>query len=211
MNTFSAPLLIILILGAASCRKDFNRDAGPVRDSVPVAHAEDVAGNIITDTLTEDEFKALFTEKERRAYDLSADQDLQKALEKSEGFWKNKGLIISEEIKRPEIEGYPLSLRVLANGIKRMILTRYGEAGATVTLYTLDRNYNVIGTCMLSDQGGDEDEAWRSRGEFVNDSLYNIISYGYSGSDTANQVMKSRQLIHADGTIETIIDSHVVK
>ena len=160
---------------------------------------------VVYDTISENEFRAFFRFTEAKYYNLHNDPGLMNLLNDSTRVvWRRKRLNFNGQFKTPEIWGYPLSYKVLNENIFRVTTITEGEAGNIIIAFTFNRNYDRIGTEILSSVGGDQGDVWRTGGEFINDSTFmlNVMSYSSDDSTATKRLYRQCIRFRANGQIE---------
>jgi hypothetical protein len=155
------------------------------------------------DTISMDEFKGYFKEKERQAYNIFEDTTLQQNFDSAYTFWKNKRLWINDSLKSLNIWGYPKSYKRVSPDIIRVTTVSEGENQIHIGLFTLNKYYNTVDLDFLTGFGGDEGMSDRSFGHFKNDSLYALTKWttGWE-TDSIEQVTNTCLIIRKSGIID---------
>ncbi|WKZ58135.1 MAG: hypothetical protein QY309_09665 [Cyclobacteriaceae bacterium] len=173
--------------------------------------SKSVPSNVDIDTISEMEFKDFFKFPEAQYYNLDKDRELMSLLsEETREFWRKKRISINSEVKRLDIWGYPLSHKVLNENIIRVTTVSEGEAGNIIIAFTFNRNYERIGTEILTSVGGDQGDVWRTNGEFINDSTFLIHTLTFSSDDSVSTSQSYIRCIRFrfNGQIELIENCH---
>ncbi|HEY5745555.1 MAG TPA: hypothetical protein VIU12_05745 [Chryseolinea sp.] len=204
-------IFLLIALCAASCKppeKSALHEDRPIasHDSTPPTgflpdNRVEPDNPVEIDTITVAEFVAGFRERELQEYSVDDlnyhEQDLL--------FYRAKRLFINDSLKVIPISGYPKSFREMGKGMKRITTLAEGEVNMNISVYTLDRFYNVIDRAVLTLRGGDETTSSEEYGKFLNDSTYSrttlIIDYPGDGKVTAD-TLRRQFIIHLNGKIE---------
>jgi hypothetical protein len=163
------------------------------------------------DTISEKEFREFFKFTEAKYYNLDKNRELMNLLnENTREFWRKKRISINNEVKRLDIWGHPLSYKILNENIIRVTTVSEGEAGNIIIAFTFNRNYERIGTEILTSVGGDQGDVWRTNGEFINDSTFLMHTLTFSSDDSVSTSQSYIRCIRFrfNGQIELIENCH---
>jgi hypothetical protein len=198
-----------------SCNNASLNDAKENQTSTASIFADTVSkvvpSNVDIDTISEMEFKGFFKFPEAKYYNLDEDRELMSLLsEETREFWRKKKLMLNNQIRILDIWGYPLSYTAFNENIIRITTITEGEAGNVIIAFTLNKNYERIGTEILTSVGGDQGDVWRTNGEFINDSTFLIHTLTFSSNDSVSTSQSYDRCIRFrfNGQIEAIESCH---